>query len=97
LIAILIFSLGILGMVAMGSVAIAAQSDSPSTGRKRPTMPNEIVAEMAIQLQQGVLQPGLNAFDPTRRCQAFAHQPTVRAGTARSPERLPRIPPSSTG
>lgn len=75
LIAILIFSLGILGMVAMGSVAIAAQSDSQYR-TEAANYANEIVAEMAIQLQQGAYNQALNAFDPNPALQAFAHQPT---------------------
>ena len=76
LIAILIFSLGILGMVAMGSVAIAAQSDSQYR-TEAANYANEIVAEMAIQLQQGAYNPALNAFDPNPALQTFAHQPVA--------------------
>ena len=48
LIAILIFSLGILGMVAMGSVAIAAQSDSQYR-TEAANYANEIASEIAMQ------------------------------------------------
>ena len=74
LIAILIFSLGILGMVAMGSVAIAAQSDAQYR-TEAANYANEIVAEMAIQLQVGTYNQAANAFDPNLALAAFAHQP----------------------
>lgn len=75
LIALLIFSLGILGMVAMGSVAIAAQSDSQYR-TEAANYANEIVAQMAVELQQGAYNSTLNAFDPNPALLAFAHQPT---------------------
>lgn len=73
LIAILIFSLGILGMVAMGSVAIAAQSDSQYR-TEAANYANEIVSEMAIQLQSDIFNSG--AFVPNPTLLTFAHQPT---------------------
>lgn len=75
LIAILIFSLGILGMVAMGSVAIAAQSDSQYR-TEAANYANEIVSEMAIQLQSASYNQAANAFTPDAALATFAHQPT---------------------
>jgi type IV pilus assembly protein PilV len=75
LIAILIFSLGILGMVAMGSVAIAAQSDSQYR-TDAANYANEIVSEMAIQLQTASYNPAANAFNADATLQTFAHQST---------------------
>jgi len=74
LIAILIFSLGILGMVAMGSVAIAAQSDSQYR-TEAANYANEIVSEMAIQAQAAAYNQAANAFVPNAALQTFAHQP----------------------
>jgi type IV pilus assembly protein PilV len=75
LIAILIFSLGILGMVAMGSVAIAAQSDSQYR-TEAANYANEIVSEMAIQLQAGAYNAATNSFTPDAALLSFAHQAT---------------------
>jgi type IV pilus assembly protein PilV len=67
LIAILIFSLGILGMVAMGSVAIAAQSDSQYR-TEAANYANEIASEMAVVMARG---------DYTAQLGNFAHQPAA--------------------
>ena len=75
LIAILIFSLGILGMVAMGSVAIAAQSDSQYR-TEAANYANEIVSEMAIQLQVATFNQATNSFTADAALLTFAHQPT---------------------
>jgi len=75
LIAILIFSLGILGMVAMGSVAIAAQSDSQYR-TDAANYASEIVSEMAIQLQTASYNAAATAFNTDPVLQTFAHQPT---------------------
>ena len=72
LIALLIFSLGILGMVAMGSVAIAAQSDSQYR-TEAANYANEIASEMTVELQKGIFQAG--AFVSNPLLMAFAHQP----------------------
>ena len=74
LIAILIFSLGILGMVAMGSVAIAAQSDSQYR-TEAANYANEIVSEMAIQAQVAAYNQASNSFAPDAALATFAHQP----------------------
>jgi type IV pilus assembly protein PilV len=74
LIAILIFSLGILGMVAMGSVAIAAQSDSQYR-TEAANYANEIVSEMAIQAQAAAYSAVTNSFAPDAALQTFAHLP----------------------
>lgn len=76
LIAILIFSLGILGMVAMGSVAIAAQSDSQYR-TEAANYANEIVSEMAIQLQAAAYNQAASAFVADAALLAFAHQPAL--------------------
>jgi type IV pilus assembly protein PilV len=67
LIAILIFSLGILGMVAMGSVAIAAQSDSQYR-TEAANYANEIASEIAIDMAQGNYATSLPNY---------AHQPAA--------------------
>ncbi|MGZ5716211.1 MAG: type IV pilus modification PilV family protein, partial [Caldimonas sp.] len=51
LIAILIFSLGILGMVAMGGVAIAAQSDAQYR-TEAANYANEIASQIALDMAQ---------------------------------------------
>lgn len=72
LIAILIFSLGILGMVAMGSVAIAAQSDAQYR-TEAANFANEIAAEMAIDMAPGTTPATTYAaFLPN-----YAHQPAA--------------------
>ena len=76
LIAILIFSLGILGMVAMGSVAIAAQSDAQYR-TDAANYANEIVSQMAIQLQQAAYDSATNSFLPDATLATFAHQPAA--------------------
>jgi type IV pilus assembly protein PilV len=78
LIAILIFSLGILGMVAMGSVAIAAQSDSQYR-TEAANYANEIVSEMAVELQKGVYNQAAGGFAPNVALLTFSHQ-TVSGG-----------------
>ena len=65
LIAILIFSLGILGMVAMGSVAIAAQADSQYR-TEAANYANEIASQIAIDMSQDGYFAGLSNY---------AHQP----------------------
>ncbi len=66
LIAILIFSLGILGMVAMGSVAIAAQSDAQYR-TDAANYANEIASQIAIDMSQ--------ASYSTNALLNYAHQP----------------------
>lgn len=56
LIAILIFSLGILGMVAMGSVAIAAQSDSQYR-TEAANYANEIASRIALDVDLSSRNP----------------------------------------
>jgi type IV pilus assembly protein PilV len=67
LIAILIFSLGILGMVAMGSVAIAAQSDAQYR-TEAANYANEIASEIAIDIAQN---------NYTASLPNYAHQPAA--------------------
>src|ERR1019366_4361 len=76
LIAILVFSLGILGMVAMGSTAIAAQSDAQYR-TDATKFANEIASKIALNVDssapaiwpiQGSIQTSLLAF---------AHRPVV--------------------
>jgi type IV pilus assembly protein PilV len=72
LIAILVFSLGILGMVAMGSTAIAAQSDAQYR-TDATKFANEIASKIALNVDWsdpsgGSIQASLLAF---------AHQPVV--------------------
>jgi type IV pilus assembly protein PilV len=65
LIAILIFSLGVLGMVAMGSTAIAAQSDAQFR-TEAANFANEIASKIALNV---------NPLDIPGSIQTFAHQP----------------------
>jgi type IV pilus assembly protein PilV len=71
LIAILVFSLGILGMIAMGGAAIASQSDAQYR-TDATTFANEIASKIALNVDStsppGSIQASL---------QAFAHQPIV--------------------
>ena len=69
LIAILIFSLGILGMVAMGGTAIAAQSDARYR-TEAANFANEIASKIALNVDPNNIQTSL---------QGFAHQP-ISAG-----------------
>jgi len=69
LIAILIFSLGILGMVAMGGTAIAAQSDAQYRN-EAANFANEIASKIALNVDRSDIPTSL---------QAYAHQP-VDAG-----------------
>jgi type IV pilus assembly protein PilV len=74
LIAILVFSLGILGMVAMGSTAIASQSDAQYRG-DAATFANEIASKIALNVD--------TANPPTSiqtSLQGFAHQPIITDG-----------------
>ena len=70
LIAILIFSLGILGMVAMGGTAIAAQSDAQYRS-EAVNLAGEIAAQMAINVDRS--SPA--AF--TTSLTDFGHQTTT--------------------
>lgn len=65
LIAILIFSLGILGMVAMGGTAIAAQSDAQYR-TEAANYANNIASQIALNVDPANIQGSI---------QAFAHQP----------------------
>lgn len=65
LIAILIFSLGILGMVAMGGTAIAAQSDAQFR-TEAANFANEIASKMALNV---------NPTGVAASLLTFAHQP----------------------
>ena len=84
LIAILIFSLGILGLVAMGSTAIGAQSDARFR-TDAAALADEIANQIAVTVARSttpvtgpdlVLQASLNTF---------AHLPTGAAGPAGCP------------
>lgn len=61
LIAILIFSLGILGMVAMGGVAIAAQSDAQYR-TEAANYATEITSEIALDMAQAGYGAGLPEY-----------------------------------
>ncbi|MGZ5184037.1 MAG: type IV pilus modification PilV family protein [Caldimonas sp.] len=67
LIAILIFSLGILGMVAMGGVAIAAQSDAQYR-TEAANYANEIASQIALDMAQNNYSVSLPNY---------AHQPAA--------------------
>jgi type IV pilus assembly protein PilV len=69
LIAILIFSLGILGMVAMGGTAIAAQSDAQYRS-EAANFANEIASKIALNVD-----PSNPPTSIQTSLQAFAHQP----------------------
>ncbi len=74
LIAILIFSLGILGMVAMGGTAIASQSDAQYR-MDAATFANEIASKIALNVDTSNPPTSIQ-----NSIQAFAHQPVVADG-----------------
>ncbi len=74
LIAILIFSLGILGMVAMGGTAIASQSDAQYR-TDAATFASEIASKIALNVDTSNPPASIQAS-----IQAFAHQPVVADG-----------------
>jgi type IV pilus assembly protein PilV len=74
LIAILVFSLGILGMIAMGSTAIASQSDAQYRS-DAATFANEIASKIALNVDTSNPPASVQTS-----IQAFAHQPVVADG-----------------
>src|SRR4051812_23324184 len=68
LIAILIFSLGILGMVAMGGAAIAAQSDAQYR-TEAATLANEIASKISLNVDRS------SAVNLAATLTPFEHQP----------------------
>ena len=82
LVAILIFSLGILGLVAMGATAVSSQSDA-----QYRTEASSLADSIA-----GAIAVGVDRTDPVTKAAtlaAFAHQPTpgacVFSGAATAP------------
>lgn len=74
LIAILIFSLGVLGMMAMASVAVSAQSDA-----QYRTEASGIIDTIASEINLGVVRTGLPASAPGNLAASLAqyeHQAT---------------------
>lgn len=69
LIAILIFSLGVLGMVAMGSVAIAGQSDAQYR-TEAANYANEIASQISVDMAPGAASYAVSLPD-------YAHQPAA--------------------
>ena len=72
LVAILIFSLGILGLVAMGATAVSSQSDAQYR-TEASSLADSIAGEIAV---------GVNRSDPVTKATSlagFAHQPTPGA------------------
>lgn len=86
LIAILIFSLGILGLVAMGSTAIGAQSDARFR-TDAAALADEIANQMAVLAARDTNPLGSNANDLVLQASlnTFAHLPTGVAGPAGCP------------
>jgi type IV pilus assembly protein PilV len=74
LIAILVFSFGILGLIAMGSTAIASQADAQYRS-DAATFANEIASKIALNVDLSA--PPLSIQNSL---QAFAHQPVVADG-----------------
>jgi type IV pilus assembly protein PilV len=72
LIAILVFSLGILGMIAMGSTAIASQADAQYRS-DAATFANEIASKIALNVDLSSPPTSIQ-----NSLQAFAHQPAVQ-------------------
>jgi len=70
MVAILIFALGILGLVAMGGTAVSAQSDA-----QYRTQASSLADAIAAQIALGVTRNGDDAAKALSLA-AFAHQPT---------------------
>jgi type IV pilus assembly protein PilV len=73
LVAILIFSLGILGLVAMGATAVSSQSDAQYR-TEASSLADSIAGEIAV----GVIRTSTAAVKAASLA-AFAHQPTPGA------------------
>ncbi len=84
LIAILIFSLGILGLVAMGSTAIGAQSDARFR-TDAAALADEIANQIAVSVARSTTR--VTGADPVLLLSlpTFAHYPTGAAGPAGCP------------
>ncbi len=84
LIAILIFSLGILGLVAMGSTAIGAQSDARFR-TDAAALADEIANQIAVTVARSTTP--VTGADPVlvASLNTFAHLPTGAAGPAGCP------------
>jgi type IV pilus assembly protein PilV len=70
LVAILIFSLGVLGMVAMGAASVAAQSDA-----QYRTEAANLASEISSDIALTVVRPDLDTFQAALT--AFQHHPTT--------------------
>ena len=79
LVAILIFSLGILGMIAMGATAVSAQSDAQYRS-DADGLANDIASQIALKVDRGLPTDSIavSATKLRNSLLAFAHQP---AGT----------------
>lgn len=76
LVAILIFSLGILGMIAMGATAVSAQSDAQYRS-DADGLANEIASQIALKVDRGLStdSAAVRASKLQTSLLDFAHQP----------------------
>ena len=73
LIAILIFSIGVLGMIGMGSVAIASQSDAQYR-TEAANYANEMASTIALAVARGTYNTATHSFTRDATLDTFSHQ-----------------------
>lgn len=74
MVAILIFALGVLGLVAMGSTAVASQSDAQYR-TDAASLADAIAGQIALGLDRTGATPAVVAANKATSLAAFAHQP----------------------
>ena len=74
MVAILIFALGVLGLVAMGSTAVASQSDAQYR-TDAASLADAIAGQIALGLNRTGATPAIVAANKAASLIAFAHQP----------------------
>ena len=74
MVAILIFALGVLGLVAMGSTAVASQSDAQYR-TDAASLTDAIAGQIALGLNRTGATPAIVAANKAASLAAFAHQP----------------------
>ena len=82
LVALLIFSIGILGLVSLGAVAISAQSDAQYR-TEAANLANKVVAEIALDIRAAATPPSCRGTPITRATTATATS-RARLPTGRS-------------
>lgn len=74
MVAILIFALGILGLVAMGGTAVSSQSDAQYR-TDASSLADAIAGQMALSLNRAGATPAIKAANKAASLAAFAHNP----------------------